>query len=440
MMHGSSKEILDYFLRLNRSLEALARRLRPPLTNVETHVLSEVLQTTKATAHDLVTQLNLDKSTVSRLVADLKTRKLVKVTRVRGDKRFKGLGLTERGTETLEADLGLRNIQVTSCISPLSREEQYEFCRLLSEIADGFGTSIIKPVLADEHPAVAQIRRITRAMGILRGNFLGTGLPKEWCQIMNILAAQPQEIAMMALRDMLPYESSFLSRLVSALEHRGYVRRTISKHDKRQFMLELTSAGKKSSEKTEQVACAALGQVLGKWPNSSVKRLLFLFSRFLGGDTHADRVAVHDAMRVERVRTSEERSLARAFLIENLVRTNTHSQAPETLISRHSACYVLIIANLTQGVIEFSRESSTWRIINFSVAPDLSSTTYPLRLLATALDDVLKRKSADSVSSSCDALTPLLKPYGTRELGDGTFEIGPDILPKLFAASEKIIN
>lgn len=115
-----------------RRVRALSARLHPDLPFVSYALLSSVDAAGGCRAVDLVTLYRLDKSTVSRQVADLEQRGLVSRAPDPAGGRAQILRVTRAGAELLAAAAERQREELDRRLASWSAEEIEQFARLLS--------------------------------------------------------------------------------------------------------------------------------------------------------------------------------------------------------------------------------------------------------------------------------------------------------------------
>lgn len=372
MQSEQSKKMYDLFLRLNIKLESITNRLRPTLTINESHIISEISGNPHLTAGELARILVLEKSTLSRALAALEHRKLIRTKASAEDRRKKDLLVTPSGLAALRDDSALRNRQVIECIADLASDEQAQLATLLRRLADNFGAAPIVP-RADDHPVKIEIRRLTRSMGYLGDNFLDVHLPIEKCQILHAIARGGNHVPMAKLRAVLPYQFSALSRMLSTLSDNGWVNKNSAAHDRRSIEVALTGRGVDREREILDRASSRLGKAFHDLRGSEVSHMITLMERILPhyGPWHVGRP---DGEEIRRLADDRARRMARGFIMETLVQSNRHFSAPEKIIASNTPAYALYTGGEICAVAEFRLEKHEWQLVLFIADAELDRT------------------------------------------------------------------
>lgn len=390
-----SDKFYDLCLRFNRRLETITQKLEPPLHINENHILAELIHHKSGTAKDIAATLHLEKSVVSRSVDSLIKRGLIEAASSPSDGRVKYLTITGKGRVFFEKDSEMRSTQVKEFFSPLTRVEQLDLARYLGLVADKFNSPPI-PSLPTDPPGKAEIRRITRTLGVLGTSFLGTGLPIEKCQILSLLSSSGREISVGSLKKTLPYDAPVLSRLLASLEENELIARARAHAaDGRQVDVKLTDGGYHQDIQNRRVASRALVHALSDVEEDSLNHLVSLLSKMLSNEVFEER-HLTTALRFAEIKDESERRLARGFLMEELVRTKRHFDAPEVLIGSKNPVVGIFSGSVIRGVIEGARVKSSWRVVNSGFKAECSEEERG-KLLLALLKKLSKRASFTSL-------------------------------------------
>jgi DNA-binding MarR family transcriptional regulator len=115
-----------------RRTRALSARLHPELPFVAYSMLSHLAATGGCRSVDLVSVYRLDKSTVSRQIADLERRGLVRRAPAPAGGRAQLLTVTDEGAALLADAARRQRAELDRRLADWSAEEVAEFARLLS--------------------------------------------------------------------------------------------------------------------------------------------------------------------------------------------------------------------------------------------------------------------------------------------------------------------
>ncbi|MBX7138301.1 MAG: MarR family transcriptional regulator [Oligoflexia bacterium] len=419
----------DLFLRFNRRLSFILFKLKPPLTTNESHLLVELYHGKGGISRDLASLLMVQKGAISRLVSALRGRGLLSVDSSQEDRRLKLLGVTTAGIQLLERDLDLRNLEIAECLGPLQQEERDRLLIYLRSIAEELESPQMHAREQDD-PLLIQIRRLTRSLGFIGENYLATGLPSDHCQILHNLLVRQGEMPFQELATKLPYSYSDLSRLVSALEAVGLLRKLPYPGDRRRFRITLTETGKRRAQINLEQQAARLRRAVRGFSSEELADLLQILEKFIFAPNETIFTPTNLAWAFKVISDSRELREARAFLLDGLVRNKLHLYASEYLLARKHLCLGLARRDALSGVIEISNEDPAKpTVVNLMVAGDLRSSSAPTRLLVYALTLLNQFNSFESLAIPAPLFFSWIEPdarhaaeYGMVHLGKADVE------------------
>lgn len=388
--------LFELVLRFNRRLTFIVNQLAPPLTLNESHVLGEIGRRRLITAAEIGRNLVLEKSIVSRLLAALGKRGLVSSESSPADGRLKHLKLTPAGEKIFEEDDNLRSEQVRRCVAALSSYEQSDLAYFLAVMADSLHASDV-PLTQSDSSLKIQIRRLTRAMGFLGDNLLGTGLSVQKCQLLSILNSGAGICSMSMLREELPYESSMLSRLVSFLQAARLVIKDSIAGDLRRLGVKPTSAGRRFWSEKSRLAGNFIVQTLSGETPERMSHFASLLEKFLQGRRLFDGVFGENGIAIRVLAGEEQIMNGRAFLVQELVRRGEHNRLPEMLLSRRNFCVGVYRNDELKGLLECGKLKDRWQVFNFALAEDAAADKLLQRLIAGVFDILARRRVADQI-------------------------------------------
>ena len=380
-------------LSFNRRLVSIIRLIPSELGVNESHILAEVCQTDSVSAKALSLKLGIEKSILSRIISSLIKRKLLGRSASLQDRRFKQLEISSAGLAAVTEDRKIRNHQTDLSAAVLNKEDLCFFLRCHRLMADSANAAAVKSG-PGEHPLEREYRRLTRAWGFIGRNCLGTRMSAEKCQVLYLVGSSSQGMPMHELCTILPMERSILSRLLSSLMHAGLIEKKNFAHDKRRKNIVLTAKGVVKHRENIALGGAVVQACQACLTDAERQRLLALY-RVLAAQPLPDFAAKKVGIR--RILKDEERRAARAFAIEQLIRGNAHSSAPESLFAAGSVSRAAYIAGQLVGVCEIMPSSEEWSLNLLLFGSRQDAEACGKQLLASALKEVFSRNPAGCV-------------------------------------------
>lgn len=394
MSQNAIPVLYDLFLAFNRRLTAILRELKPPVLLSESHVLGEIKQQRITNSTHLIQTLHLEKTKVSRIIASFLERGWIEVQVSHTDKRVKYFSITADGEAVMNNDNSVRNEQVSRCVAPLTDRERIDFTEYLKYMADHFGAAQVTP-LPHDLPIKNEIRRLTRVLGYLGDNLLELGMSVSDCQVIHLVHRDQNSVSMAVLKDLLPYEVSTLSRLISDLQSRGLAKKVPLTFDRRHVQVSLTGKGEDRALSHIRRGGQRLLDGIAPLGEAATRQLILLFEKFLVHQVAAPASASGALIRT--LRREDERSAARIFLIEQAVRTNSHQYLRESIISHLGITAALYADSTIKGVCEAQKTRGEWTICHCAVAPELSERMSVLELILTAVEKCFEQAAVQQI-------------------------------------------
>jgi DNA-binding MarR family transcriptional regulator/N-acetylglutamate synthase-like GNAT family acetyltransferase len=161
----------------------------------------------------------------------------------------------------------------------------------------------IEPVLAEQISAVRQFNRFyTAKLGLLRRRHLDGDFSLTEARILYEIGARPKMTAR-ALCGILELDAGYVSRLLSALTRRKFVRQATSEADGREKFLTLTATGTKVVARLDQQSTAQIEEIFARL--TDVDREAIAASL-----THVRSILAKPPVRIQRLRSSSREALA----------------------------------------------------------------------------------------------------------------------------------
>jgi DNA-binding MarR family transcriptional regulator len=350
---------------------ASAEEAAPSLNFHEQTVLLTLFAEPDQNVSDIVSALGLEQSWVSRIIASLEKRGLVKGIPSPTDRRSKQLKLTDPGREVLrKVDLFLAQV-MTKMLEPLTHAERDELRQVMDLLADGLGSPRYVP-REESHPFDVTMSRITSGIGILGESVFGSGLNNTQIQVFVVLhESSDKDVQISDIEQLVPYDMSTVSRTVAAFQKKGWVQKERSKADKRSFIISLSSAGDEKYHEYRRLADKFLSDGLLRATGSQADRAIELLQKLTTQVPISKGVSLEELISLERV-TAEDG-------LEEIQHAGRALEADEQI-------FVASIDNNRKAVVRFkpSRYSKSFESIS------LSGSSVSLDELKVLLDKVFE--------------------------------------------------
>lgn len=135
------KEIIERIREFNRFYTVLigtlnTRFLGSDYSVTETRILFELISHGDCNAKDIITDLHIDKSYMSRIIKSFENKGLITKKVSEKDRRAYIIHLTDRGIEETQTLISRTNLQIGELISNLELDECNEICQAMDLITD----------------------------------------------------------------------------------------------------------------------------------------------------------------------------------------------------------------------------------------------------------------------------------------------------------------
>lgn len=347
--------ILELLRALQRGNRFVSSAQGTTFSLVESHIAVEIDSHSALRAGELALQLKVDKSTVSRALTSLRKRRLIEIDRDPRDRRSAFARLSGKGAAIL-LELDQRaNANMGRFSSAITGEELHSLRSFLAAISDAADISP-SPQRPRDHPLRSEIRRITRALGLLGASVLGTELSSVQWHALSEIEARPAGCTAQQLSSILSLAPNTVSVLMATLRRRKLIVREQSKDDARKFLLRLSLTGSAQLKELRERASQLFASAFKTWEIDRLRQSIEILRRFSGINPPG---AYGAGMQARRIAEPAALVRARSFALRELVRQGREGEAPETVIGSNSKIWALERDGEYFAIIEFQRKQDT---------------------------------------------------------------------------------
>jgi DNA-binding MarR family transcriptional regulator len=377
---ASATYLVRLLLAHQRRVESATAEDPPPLSLLESHVLAEVAGKKICTFLDLAT-LGIERTKLSRLAKVLAKRGEISLQSSADDKRSLLIKLTPHGREALlRNDAHLARV-IERATNPLSDDERSVLAEHLEELANGL---TLPTHQGTKDPLLRALRRLSRGAGMVGGQFAESAISAVAFQILLLLETFAKPLRKMSLKNYLPLPASSLSRALTTLAQQRLLLVIKDSSDERAELIALATPGRKLVNDTLETLSRSLERATSHLGEKTTRELEQLLSKY-AVDAHR---TLADPGDLSILTSEEQRSRARGFVAEVLVRLGRAQELPAKLFSHDSWGVLVSRKNQIAGCLECSPEEP--HKITFSLFdPDLISPSESLALQEEALRHVL---------------------------------------------------
>lgn len=379
--NSQSGAFFNLFLQFNRRLLALLNHFGSPLSTSESQILSELVNCQNILSKDLIDKLYLDKSSISRNIAQLEDKGLVKSTQFKQDKRAKLVTITSKGLKIFNHDIEQRNKEVLACCYSLSDIQKKSLIEYLRKTSDSLNA---KPALflTGMEPLLREIRRLGQSMGILADTAFNTGYPISIIQVLWLTFQAGGSIAASELTYSLPYILSEVSQIFAKLENQKLIIRKSFPEDKRRVLVSLTEEGTRVISNIFIKAKEYFSKAFKDWTSIDIDNYLDLLRSCLICPLPTELLPQRQEWKFLNAKSSNDKSNIRAFLIEQIVIHDLQRFAPDTLVGSGSETTAIINNDRVVAAVEiYTEDLECMTVTNFGCNLSLPARVAFIELL-----------------------------------------------------------
>lgn len=342
MQPVNSPDLIVLLLEFQLLIRRLSRR--SPLSLAESHVLATAYLDPACTITEVAALCGLEKSSMSRSLGALETKKLIELRNDSGDSRKKIVTVSQKGTKLLLKDLSLRNQATERLLSYLTEEETRILIGCFSVIVSGTRQNLARS-LPDELPLRTLQRGLSRAFGVLTDNVLGSGLTATALHILLVLRRTSPSFCFSWATDFvpsseiqaeLPYPSSTIVRHLKALIAQRLIAGEVFKGSRKRPAYQITASGieflRALNERiSSEIAVNSNPDSQAPIPSSALRVIYRVLYKLKSPPSWS---AVE-------VKTDNELKECRAFFVETYLKERKIREIPEYICHSHDKHYAI---------------------------------------------------------------------------------------------------
>jgi DNA-binding MarR family transcriptional regulator len=295
----------------------------------EVHILVEIDAGKALTVNQLSEALLLAQSHVSRLLQNLRTKKLITQRVNKTDSRQVLSSLTSEGKNLItRIDLVMGAIFNSSAQS-LSLKEQSLLTKFFKAVALGHGCKTIRARI-NESKLRATHRQMARIFGFLSNNIYESGKTRAQWNTLEAIITAPKTIHAGILEGYLGIKSPLLCEILNSFEAHGYIEKARSPDNHRINLLYPTALGRKHFRDLETKAVLKLKNSLNDYSTNKLKDICNILKKF-AGEWGKDSIFLGQSLQTKEIETKIDLQNARAFCLKNIVAKGWEYEAPDPL-------------------------------------------------------------------------------------------------------------
>lgn len=353
------------------------------ISRSESHILIELKLYPGTFAAELSERLLLEQSSVSRAVANLRNRKLIRATTSRSDRRVIELSLTKKGEDALHQVNKAANGLLREFVRGMARSGQMRLGRYLKQVA----AHIKAPAMGntgEELEALLQIRRITRPMGALGESFFGTPYSLHHWHILSVLDTS---ISIQELSKRIALSQGATSDLVKRYEKSGFISCNPNPKDRRSKLLERTAQGFEALNEIRTAGRELFEEALQLLSVEEYTDFTLLLAELAGVQIGGRGELLSEKYKISELCEEQERRPVRGFVVQSFLKRDDLDQLPSRIVDQEDLCFRIDVGDELQGYCELRplKKVGVWELHLFELE-DLS-----LELHSTFATEVARR-------------------------------------------------
>ena len=385
----------DLIRMYQRRSSFVATAFETPLTLAQGQILVEIAANPSVSSTDLVERLGIDKSTLSRYISQMKRKRYIGTERQANDRRVKRLVILSRGEQLLNEYDAYADERVRFFIDHLTVTEHSLLRNAWKLIADARGAAPVA-LRPGEHPFLVEDRRYMRSFGYLSTSLLDSGFDATEWQVFSEIAYGGAEVTGADIARALDLSPTTVASITSRMEDRALISKVQSQRDGRKVYLRLLPDGRRGMRKIENTAERIIAKAFSCYTKKEREEVVQIMAKFVGVQVVKGAIHSRSLGTVRLLSSEQDLKRARAFAIFNLVRSNQHLDAPETLLGRDNHCFALETDGGLTGVCEFSKEGKRF-VLNTLLSSEAEFGEQSSYLLREASFELIREEGVSSV-------------------------------------------
>ena len=310
------------------------------LSRAEIHTLVEIEARGEASMKVLQPILNMEQSSVSRLVQGLVQKKLLDSNPWSEDRRVRVLQVTTKGHALLTQIDTVAGAVFDRFKARLTTKERESLNWFFCAVSDFYDQPHC-PERNGEDELRMQQRRMSRALGVLGKNIFGSKLSSSQWHVFTHICGSPYPLNPKQIAKKQGIPSNSLTTIFDKLIAKGLISREQSTHDSRYIELSATKKGAMFLQRIEDQFVSELQSILSGLGTDDIAELLDILEHYVDQDPDKEQSPLPPTLRVQRLRSKEDRKIARTFAITELVGRGHAHYAPGFFLHADSHCYAL---------------------------------------------------------------------------------------------------
>ena len=288
------------------------------VSNTNADILYEFAGNPDANMPRLARTLALNKSSISRGIAQLRAAGYLRLSKRHGTvERRKIFEITAKGGKFLALQREYNYSLMAEMCANLEARKQERFVSYMEAFADGAGAPPLPSRGVDILARLdVALDRLTRAFGITSGDFLGSSYaPSDWVLLSEIHYAKRQAHELAGL---LGVPANTVSQILKKYRGLKLVDMRCDPHDQRRNVIELAAGGRERVRAIENAALALFGRALANLDDSRLHEFVQLMGDYVGRSVCYRSIPLGANLTLARATREDDLQQLRRFLVKAL--------------------------------------------------------------------------------------------------------------------------
>ncbi len=355
----------------------------------EAHATVEVAAHPGISPSELAKRLGLSPVSMTRVLSSAYDAGFVRWSQDAKDRRLKRLKLGPKAETFLRQNLERNVATFGAAYERLSTQGRRRFQQYLQIFCDGWAAP---PAAAtpEEPPLMSEIRRLTRALGLLTDklSFAPWCPPLKWHVLTLARAGGSNGVSSKVLSSSLAAAPKLISDLLRTLKSAGLVR--CGRLQEKAVQVTIAPKGIEALDDLERAAITQFERCLERLSTEQLAEFASLWEHYSGQFVTPLVQAITKGTILQCVESEDARAEARAFIFEQRVKQRLLSDLPASVVAPESVVFVLYRFKNPTAVVELVRSGTgEWRAASFLTDPNLISSNTIRQLMPIFLQNAL---------------------------------------------------
>ena len=305
----------------------------------ELFLLLELDSNHEASQSELAKALDCSRSTITRALQRLHQLDFLMLKpKNSGDARTTHYALTSKGRALVDHNEKISQQRALSWLKALSTRQVEDLVALCRAISDGAGVATISTARSI-HPFRIEMRRLTRAFGILKPYYMNSRLNSSQYQFLSEIRLNQHIRSAKDLVMKFNLPQSNVAAMVKKLTEMKLLSLSPSGRDGRRMLFLVTPDGDRELDRIELQSSITISKGLEKYPSASLRKGIVALRTLLGTEP-AKRLDGRLREGAEVILHEKDLQAARIFIVRQAVKQKRESELAEYIASARNSIVI----------------------------------------------------------------------------------------------------